>query len=608
MQPAPRQVDTDTRPRPAADRVAAVGIVAGGLAVLCASLLWHTRLVQSGEYDQYLQIAEALQRGHVPNDRFHPLLYPLLVAGVGYLTPTVFAAGKLVSAAALAVLLFAVHRLLRRGCTAPVALAGTAVIALGPLAWLEGMLVATDMSGTALVVLAYALVLVPDPGGRRALLAGLAVGAATAMRFNLGVHVPVVLLILLAAKSRLLRPLQAGAGVALGILPHVVARLSTFDTVVGNQNWKNIVLKYEFARDMSAMRAQDDATLSDLLAEHWHEWLLAGLGDFGEWLLTGLPRLLLDRAAGQPVLAWGVLALLVAGAALALARRRRLASWLLIAALAHALLVTVTFVPEPRLLMVSVILVTITALLGYADAGKAGPWLAALLLSMAGLMHGMAIPEAWRTFRGLHADSDVAAAQALVDEHGPLIQIAGTYPFLGREVECAGTAMLLGGGNVPRGDAEEWFWAQLERTASQDNASWFVLGSVTGRVIHRTMRTAELLPGWTRVRADDDVVVLHRKPDLAIRLAVEPVTWSGGPARLRVTIGGAEDGDLVWVGVELRGPRGATRRVELPRRGDGWELELPWGELPPGTWTVVATVLRRSGRIERGDAAQLTVE
>ncbi|MCA8951915.1 MAG: glycosyltransferase family 39 protein [Planctomycetes bacterium] len=593
--------------------VAAIAVLA--LAVFTLGVLYHSRLTRSGEYDDYVGIAEALRAGHVRADHFHPLLYPLVVAAVSWLTPTVFCAGKLVSAAAFAALLLGVHRLLRRYADPAVAGAGVVAVALGPGVWLEGMRVATDMFGAALVLWAYVLAIESHGSAARArwraALVGLLAGAAVTTRYNLGLHLPVLVVALGIRQRGLIAPLVAVGSAAVAMLPHALVRYTAHGAVFANDNWQNIVLRHAFGRDMERMRQLSEAELAALLAEHWPAWLWRGLGDFLRWLVDGLPRLQLDRAAmAWPPLVWVVLAFIASGVVAVVIRYRRDGvGWLLLGAMAQALVVTVTFDDEPRILLFSTVAFAGLALAGLARGSATGvAWPALFAAAVIALQHANAIPGSWRAFLAAHADAEVAAARALVAEHGPLIQVAGTYPFLERELECAGTAKLLtlvpnGGGPA----AEAVFWDGLERIRARRPVSWFVLGRQTAPGMYGFARTATLRPGWTRVRSDDDVVVLHRAGDIELLLTAEPREWRAGTLRLGLEPRGGEAASLVWIGVELRGPAGAVRRLELPPRAGGFELALPYGELTLGDWLAVPTTLDRAGRITQGQAVPIRV-
>ncbi|MCR9245766.1 MAG: hypothetical protein NXI31_12110 [bacterium] len=607
-------------------RVALLAGVSSALAALVVfglSLGWHPRLGTGGESDNYVGIAEDLLRGHVPYDAFHPYTFPLLVAAVAVVLPSAFVAGKLVSALAFGALVFAIQMLLRRYVPAWLAFTAALAIAVGPGMWLEGMRVATDMFGAALVVGAYGLVLgLPSSGRRvpgepvvsggsgwRLVAIGICVGLATTSRFNLGMHVPLLLLATFVHTRRLGAALRVALGCGLAMVPHLAVRFAAFGKLFGNDNWKNVVLKYEFDRDMAALRQHDDEELVAMMREGWPEWVVQGLGDFGGWLLESLPRLQLDKESASTPLVGVVLGLLIAGVLVLTLRRWRDGSpWLLIAGLGQAAFVNVMFYPEPRILLVTTVLVATVAIAGLAVlSSRFGHWLALGLVAVIGVQHLVGIPASWRRFELGHGDEEVAAARKILAEHGPLQQIACTYPFLEREVECAGTSIIMSLGMGQENRAAD-LWRRLDLVREKRPVSWFVLGSGTGYELHRLARSAELPPGWTRERSDEEIVVLHRASERGLALAVEPTSWAEGELVLRLTMPATTAADPVWVGVELRGPGGANHRLQTPAATDAWELRLQRGALAPGRWLAIPTTLASDRKIDQGAPVEFVVE
>ena len=95
------------------------------------ALGWHPIEVPGGESDLYVLQAEQLLRGGLPNDQWHPVYYPMLIAAMTGLTGDVFAAARLVSAVCGGILVFAAATLARRLFGAPAAwLAGTLLAVL----------------------------------------------------------------------------------------------------------------------------------------------------------------------------------------------------------------------------------------------------------------------------------------------------------------------------------------------------------------------------------------------------------------------------------------------------------------------------------------------
>ncbi len=584
-----------------------------GSAVFLLSLAHHPRLACGGEYDQYLQHAEAVLRGEPRDDSFHPMLTSLLIAASGRLVGDAFVGGKLMAAMACTGLLFGLHRLLAVRLPPAVALGATVAIALNPLLWLQGMLVSSDALGTALVVGAYAVALTAAPRPRTWLLAGFLGGAAIAARQNLILHVALILLLAVRWPPRWRLGAMAGFGILLGSALHWLPRQWLFGHTLGSANWQNIVLKYECNFDMQQLQNLPEGAAAQLLRDHWWSWSQRGLADLGDWLWFGLPRDLLGNAAADAPWARGaVLSLLLLCLGNAIWHRSRLALVLFAAAAAHAVFVCLVFYAEPRVMLPCTLAITVGLMLALPVPVR---WrgLAAALLALA--LGGTALatmPRAWAQFREAHAEVEVAAARDVVREHGEWTQLAGTYPFLDREVRCAGVGWVVSFGRRPGLRAED-LWQRLD---SVRPATWFVLGRATEHTMHALARTAELPAGWRRHRADDDVVVLERLEAESFVLRGMGGIWREGAYELRLAGSADARADIAWLGVLLQGPAGEELRLQFPpvaAVADGAApgeptLTLPWGLLGRGVWRAVPLALYRDRRIGPGTGLEIQVE
>ena len=107
-QPGPEQFDwqiRDSRAQLALCVLWTLGLIAFGW--FC-----HPIEIIGGESDQYVPRAEMLLQGSVPKDTFHPLLFPVLTAGLGLLVGDCFVAGRIVSSLAAGVFVFFAARLM----------------------------------------------------------------------------------------------------------------------------------------------------------------------------------------------------------------------------------------------------------------------------------------------------------------------------------------------------------------------------------------------------------------------------------------------------------------------------------------------------------------
>lgn len=585
-----------------------VFLLAGAL-VFTANLLGHPRLVAGGEYDQYLQHAEGLLAGAPTDDIYHPMFASLLIALGGLVCGDAFVGGKLMAAVAFVALLGALYRLLAARLSPAVACLGALALAANPIVLLTGMQVSSDMPATALVFGAYALALVGAPRPRTWLLAGLCAGAAFATRYNVAVHAGLVLLLAVRAAPRLRHAAAAAFGIGAGALLHALPSWFLFGRLFGNESWQNIVLKYEFDFDMQALHALPPGAAADLLRQHGWEWAGRGLADLGHWFWHDLPCDLSGQLAVASPLARGAVLALLAIAVVAAVRRRCVpALGLLVAAAAHATLVVVSFYAEERILLPTQLGLGLVVLLALPSPARWPGAVAAVLAVVLGFAAVQAMPAAWRTFQAQHCEVEVAAARELVRERGELAQLAGTYPFLDRELRCASVGWVMWGGRTRPAD-EALLWQRIAVARAAHPASLFVIGWQSGGSLHTVARRVVLPEGWRRLRADDDVVVLEAVAASSLVLRGPAGPWRGGALELEVVGEPAVLGAAVWLGVVLRGPAGAELRLPFPpAAGARRVLELPAGSLARGAWTAVPTALHADQRLEQGAALAIVVE
>lgn len=592
-------------------REVTVAVVA---AVLLALLLWwvgglvHPMVVAGGEYDGYVQNAEALLAGRLPQDHYHPLTYPLLVAAATPAVGDAFAAGRLVSALAHGLLGAVVHLALRRRLDRAASGLLALALFLHPMVLIEATHAGANATGTAFAVAAWVCF---GFGGRgRMLLAGICAGAAATTRYNLLLHPVLLVLAVLAWRDRWRTLPWLLAGMVLGALPHGVLNTLQAGSPLANENWRNLPLKYAFRFDWSAMAAVPDAQLRAALARDWPAWLGQGLADAAEYWWHVAPRTLLG--ADLPGAGWLLTAALAVAAAVALRRRRWLALLLLGVGSVHCVAVAVAFVPVPRFCMPGLLLL----LLGGAWAldwrdGAGVRWWRPLLVALALAAALWQAPRQWRAFVDAHPHGEVAAARALVAERGPVIRLAATYPYLHQQIpRCAWVGAIPTFGLRPL-TAEE-VCERLRRLWRDHRATLFVLGRRTESAAFAAVARATLPADFRRLHADEDVVSLEyvrADPDWRPSLQVEPDPWREGELRLTVLLDPERDpAQVAAVGVASRSPAGETTVLSLAATGPHrFELRLASGSLAPGVWRLHPTLVLRDGSLVQGIEHALTV-
>ncbi|MCB1058456.1 MAG: glycosyltransferase family 39 protein [Acidobacteria bacterium] len=306
--------------------------LAGALVLFLALAIFGARFhrveeVGSAERDGYVAKAEQLMHGEIPVDPYRPLLYPLLVAGMGKTGLEPFVAARLLSnlaAAALVWLAFGFGR--RLGGSDRAGYWAMALTAVNPNVWILGQHVATDMLFAALAsaALLAGLAYLETPRARTALVVGAFLGLAGFVRGTAVFLVPGLLLAWwLADRPRSWRaPLVAALAAVALLAPHFWLRAQVFGDPVYSENFKNLAWKLYGYPDWSYLDRVPFASLGEIVRADPARVLAGGFAELWRFARGGLSQLL---GTGVHAL------LLLAGATLAWGWRRRAAGWLLAA-------------------------------------------------------------------------------------------------------------------------------------------------------------------------------------------------------------------------------------------------------------------------------------
>lgn len=577
---------------------ACVAATALGLVLLGA--FGHPCPVPGGENDRYVEAAELLLAGRPAHDRFHPFLYPLLVAAATPLAGDAFAAGRLVSALAGAGLVLAVWLLARELLPARRALPAVLATAVSPHLLVTSVQATTETTATLFLLLClWAAVRHRRTGGAAAVFAaGLAAGLAIATRFSSYVALPLVAWTVLAAPRRWRAAGCALGGLLLGYLPHALVALLHGFRAFGSDNWQNLVLKVEC--DMHYGRFYE-LHLGGLpgpwawLAEWWDETLGLLVADLGHWLQHGALPLWLGFAA--PPL-WGLLfAAALAAAFVGLgfhSARGRMACLL---ALLQLLLVCTVLVPEPRLLLPLVPLgIVAAAAAGHGLRGRArrvcdGAALLLLLLSAAG-----AVATA-RAFVAAHPLAEIALARGLPARLQRAPVLISTYNLMGSAVDYPVLTIAFRGRSDAPSPAE--LFSVIERSVDKHGADAAMVGRITRPSVFAVLRGTEPPAGLSVLHADDDVLLFGAAPAPSGWIEVREVALRDGRIRCRVALSPEADRSrVVGAGVSVLDPAHRAHTVAMaPEPDGGWVLEIM---AAPGVWHLTPGLLLTDHGILRG--------
>ncbi len=473
------------RPFDRADRIAllAAALLFVALALFGARYHWVEE-AGTAERDGYVAQAETILAGHLPRDPFRPPLYPLLAAGlslaIGNTAGSPFAAARLLSNAAAAALAWLAWRTGRRLAGPETGGWAMALATVNPNVWILGQHTTTDMLFAACGAAAFAagLAYLQEDGRRAALAGGLAGGLAAATRGN-----AVFLLPGLAAawwlapgprRRRLAHLAGAALLAALALAPVWALRQAAFGSPFHDENWKNLAWKLHGYPDWSYLDRVPYRSLREVILDDPAGVVRGGFAELWRFSAGG--------GLAQLLGTWAHAILFVAGAACALAGRRRGAGWLLAAGGLFLAAVAFSFFTWGRFLL---LLIPAAYALSFAPwSGAVGDRLrlplravaAALVLLLAVKTFAFRLPD----FVSHHPYREVAALQSLAPRLAPGERVAGTSPFLGRYVTGyrAGTDRYL---YVPDAFGPEvrepaLYLARLHALLARERAAYLIVG------------------------------------------------------------------------------------------------------------------------------------
>ncbi len=407
------------------------------LALFGAAVHWVEE-AGTAERDGYVAQAEQVLSGQLPHDPFRPLLYPFLTAGLSTVVGAPFAAARLISNAAAALLAWLAWKTGRDLVGVRCGAWAFALVAVNPNLWILGQHASTDMLFAALGagVLAALVSVVERPTANSSiavLIAGLLFGLAAFTRGNALFLFPGIVLGFLLAPipgATRLRWLALFAIAALpGFAAHWTTRALEFGSPFYDENWKNLAWKLYGAGDWSYLDRVPFQSASEIVHADLMRVLQGGGSEVLRFAKSGFAQI-----AGTWVhaLTFGF------GVAAAVWHRHRGALWLLTSIAMFTIALALAFFTWGRLLLA--LLPTIAAISAYPlatawggdRARRFGTLVAvALVLLLATKTFLFRLPA----FGARHPYEEIAALRAVEDSAHPLSALAGTSPFLGRYLD-----------------------------------------------------------------------------------------------------------------------------------------------------------------------------
>lgn len=214
---------------------------------------WKVHIIETNgaEMDAYADKADEILTGKIPRDAYHPLLYPILSAGIGVLVKDGFTGARIVSSLSAGLFLLAAY-LLGRSCFGrAVSLFSLVALVINYNVITAGLEAATDMSFAALALLTLLFSIRISSGLSHSSLVMLALSFALAYftRYSALFLVPTIVIAFafslsqVKARQKTLALAAFAGAVLFFLIPHFILTIRVFSSPFYNENWKNLAFK-----------------------------------------------------------------------------------------------------------------------------------------------------------------------------------------------------------------------------------------------------------------------------------------------------------------------------------------------------------------------------
>lgn len=586
------------------------------VALLFLGVAEHPMPIASAENDGFLHKAEEVCSGHLPRDPHRPLLYVLLVAGVGKLLGgNCFLAGKIVSSLAVGLAVLTTAFLGRALWGRSTGLVAAVLLACHPLMWENGVQVATDATFASLLLLATYLGVraARRPTAWNAALAGLCTALGYTTRYTAIVLVPPMLLATCFGVPRGRRLRQVGSFVAalvVGLVPHCILTRQVFGRPFYDETWRSLAFRHYGSGDWGFLEQNPFRGTADVLL-HDPGRIVRNTGNELVAFWERLPNLLLG--GWDPAALW--LSLLVVLAAVASWWRRPIATLVVLCTVVgYVLMVAMTFFTWERIMLPALPLLLLLFAWGLVHLPSApfpgrrlGPvrfFVASLACAFGVLTIASTLPVHLTQFRDSHPIREVEVAKGLVKDHGRDISLVCSYRAMDHQVPCRCFVAVLSD------DAATTYRAITDAAMAAD-AGYVVMGRASLYEARFRPLRAAAPPDHLKCIENDPDVLVYRVDMLPLeQIAKGPLrVQAGGDGSFEIVLELREDApEPASVLVALSGPAGVSAEVPLaPAAGWAFSAKL---QIPPGvtgTFVLCARALTRSGSLYRGEPIRWTM-
>jgi len=476
----------------------------------------------SAEIDNYIGKADEILAGTLPRDGFHPLLYPLTVAGVAAITHHTFASGRAISSLFAALLVLATYLL---GCEVfdrRAAWFALVAMMLNPLVITMGVHTTTDMMFASLAAWTlYAAIRAnrnPTPGA----VAGTAVLFAAAY-FTRGTGIMLIPVVLAALTwtaapndaRRVVTRIAVFAAVAIVcLIPHFVLTARAFGSPFHNDNWRNVAFKLYGNWDWDYLMGSSEGSTLKVIMRSPLRFVTAAAHEQVKFFYDTLITL------GGYGIAGGLFAAASLGGAYTTALAMDRSRALVLSFLGFYILLVSLFFYTGQRFMFPVVPVCYLLCGAFIAAGvfqgtftvrgrafrRAAPVVAVFMLALAATS-----AHEIRQFIARHPLTELRAAQEVEKEYGKNITILGTSPFSHRGIDCE--YIHLNRFITRVGNPSQPFYERLRLAIEEAHVDYVIVGKQTLGGIPIGMLTGEGVPAYLQpIMKSDDVVVYRVLP------------------------------------------------------------------------------------------------
>ena len=496
--------------------------------IVFAPIIHPIEEIDNAERDGYVQAADTIYRGGLPHDKYRPLLYPLLAAGVRHASPfDSFRSAQVVTILASIALLWMMYFISKRFLSDYPALLCTVLLSLNFVYIYNAVLTTTDMlfSALSLATLYAALRHNEKPGFASACLLGSLFALAFFTRYTaIFLAAPIAIAVCFTPTFRVKESAKYGTAFVVAMLlclvPHFVLTYVQFGQILYTENIRNVAWKIGdedyYAWPYYSQLPYDE--ILDILRARYRLVFIYGFDSIKQIIDASFRFISAPSSWARFIIVdLGLLLGLIA----ILAERKWKLVIVLVALTSYTVLIGLTFFPYPRIMLPTVPLIYILSFYGlqqifsrFISVESIRRYYISLGLVLV-LLFGLYLPGSLARFWWRHPIAEVNAIQALSQKVGPSAHIMATIPEAWRHVSGEFTYMpdlnvrIADPGSEPEYQLEA-FMEFLYKLCKEEQIDYIVYGNVSRRNRPEQLLHATDVPSWLTAIETNRLFVVYQ--------------------------------------------------------------------------------------------------